>query len=86
MTGLALKIDQVATLRESRRSRYPDPVAAALMAEQAGADAITVHLREDRRHLQDRDIRILREVVQTRLVLEMTSKWLELPWTSSRIS
>jgi pyridoxine 5-phosphate synthase len=73
MTGLAVKIDQVATLRESRKSRYPDPVAAAVMAEQAGADAITVHLREDRRHLQDRDIRILREVVQTRLVLEMTS-------------
>jgi pyridoxine 5-phosphate synthase len=73
MTGLAVKIDQVATLRESRKTRYPDPVAAAVMAEQAGADAITVHLREDRRHLQDRDIRILREVVQTSLVLEMTS-------------
>jgi pyridoxine 5-phosphate synthase len=73
MTGLAVKIDQVATLRESRKSRSPDPIAAAIMAEQAGADAITAHLREDRRHLQDRDIRILREVVQTRLVLEMTS-------------
>jgi len=72
MTGLAVKIDQVGTLRESRKSRYPDPAAAAVMAEQAGADAIALHLREDRRHLQDRDLRILREVVQTRLVLEMT--------------
>jgi pyridoxine 5-phosphate synthase len=71
MAGLAVNVDHVATLREARKSRYPDPVAAAILAELAGADGIVVHLREDRRHIQDRDLRILRNVVQTKLILEM---------------
>jgi pyridoxine 5-phosphate synthase len=58
-------------LREARKSSYPDPVAAAMLAELAGADGIVVHLREDRRHIQDRDLRILRNIVQTKLILEM---------------
>ncbi|MDX1657047.1 MAG: pyridoxine 5'-phosphate synthase, partial [Candidatus Competibacteraceae bacterium] len=68
---LGVNIDHVATLRQARRGRYPDPVQAALEAEQAGADAITVHLREDRRHIQDRDVRLLAELLQTRMNLEM---------------
>jgi len=68
---LGVNIDHVATLRQSRGTRYPEPVQAALLAEEAGADGITVHLREDRRHIQDRDVRILAETVQTRLNLEM---------------
>lgn len=68
---LGVNIDHVAALRQSRQTRYPDPVQAALVAEQAGADAITVHLREDRRHIQERDVALLREVVTTRLNLEM---------------
>ena len=71
MAGLAVNVDHVATLREARKSSYPDPVAAAVMAELAGADGIVVHLRGDRRHIQDRDVRILRNVVQTKLILEM---------------
>jgi len=71
MAGLAVNVDHVATLREARKAKYPDPVTAALLAEVAGADGIVVHLREDRRHIQDRDVRILREVVQTKLILEM---------------
>ena len=71
LPALGVNIDHVATLRQARRTAYPDPVQAALMAEQAGADSITVHLREDRRHIQDRDVRLLRELVQTRLNLEM---------------
>lgn len=67
---LGVNVDHVATLRQARGVRYPDPVAAALLAESAGADQITVHLREDRRHIQERDLRVLREVVQTRLNLE----------------
>lgn len=70
---LGVNIDHVATLRQARGTRYPDPVLAALEAEQAGADSITVHLREDRRHIQDRDVRILIETVQTRLNLEMAA-------------
>jgi pyridoxine 5-phosphate synthase len=66
-------VDHVATLRQSRLTRYPDPVAAAALAELAGADQITVHLREDRRHIQERDLRVLRETVQTRLNLEMAA-------------
>jgi pyridoxine 5-phosphate synthase len=73
MANLSVQIDQVATLRQSRRTIYPDPVAAAVIAELAGADGIAVHLREDRRHLQDRDLRILRKVVQTKLILKMTA-------------
>jgi len=68
--ALGVNIDHVATLREARRARYPDPVHAALAAEQAGADNITLHLREDRRHIQDRDVRVLRELLQTRMNLE----------------
>ncbi len=73
MTKLLIQIDQVATLRQSRKMDYPDPVAAAIMAELGGADGIVIHLREDRRHIQDRDVRILRKVVQTRLLLKMTA-------------
>ena len=71
--GLALgvNIDHVATLRQARRGRYPDPVYAALIAEEAGADSITLHLREDRRHIQDRDVAAMREALQTRMNLEM---------------
>lgn len=73
MSGIALgvNIDHVATLRQARGTKYPDPVEAARLAEGAGADSITVHLREDRRHIQERDVLLLKEVVQTRLNLEM---------------
>ena len=68
---LGVNIDHVATLRQARGTRYPDPVQAALEAEQAGADGITVHLREDRRHVQERDVDLLAQVLQTRMNLEM---------------
>lgn len=68
---LGLNIDHVATLRQARGTRYPDPVHAALLAEQAGADSITLHLREDRRHIQDADVLHLRGLLQTRMNLEM---------------
>ncbi len=68
---LGVNIDHVATLRQSRGTRYPEPIEAALIAERAGAAAITVHLREDRRHIQERDVRLLAEVLQTRMNLEM---------------
>ena len=68
---LGVNIDHVATLRQARGTRYPDPVYAALMAEQAGADSITLHLREDRRHIQDRDLHSMKGVLQTRMNLEM---------------
>ena len=70
---LGVNIDHVATLRQARGTRYPEPVQAALLAEQAGADAITLHLREDRRHIQDRDVRMLAEILQTRMNLEMAA-------------
>jgi len=70
---LGVNVDHVATLRQARRSTYPDPVTAAAMAELAGAEQITIHLREDRRHIQDRDLRILRETCQTLLNLEMAA-------------
>ena len=70
---LGVNIDHVATLRQARGTRYPDPIQAALMAEQAGADAITLHLREDRRHIQDRDVTMLRDILQTRMNLEMAA-------------
>ncbi|MBU6427736.1 MAG: pyridoxine 5'-phosphate synthase [Cyanobacteria bacterium REEB65] len=69
---LGVNIDHVATLRQARRTVEPDPVAAAMLAELAGADGITVHLREDRRHIQDRDVELLRATVRTRLNLEMS--------------
>lgn len=68
---LGVNIDHIATLRNARGTQYPDPVQAAFIAEQAGADGITVHLREDRRHITDRDVRILRQTIQTRMNLEM---------------
>ncbi|MDN2655107.1 pyridoxine 5'-phosphate synthase [Cobetia sp. 14N.309.X.WAT.E.A4] len=68
---LGVNIDHIATLRQARGTRYPDPVQAALVAEEAGADGITVHLREDRRHIQERDVRLLAEVLNTRMNLEM---------------
>jgi pyridoxine 5-phosphate synthase len=68
---LGVNVDHVATVREARKGQNPDPVTLALLAEEAGADQITVHLREDRRHIQDRDLRILREVLKTRLNQEM---------------
>lgn len=71
MMQLGVNIDHIATLRQARGTRYPCPVQAALMAESAGADAITLHLREDRRHIQDSDVEILRQVLQTRMNLEM---------------
>jgi len=73
MPRLGVNIDHVATVRQARGVRYPDPVTAAGMVELAGADGIVCHLREDRRHIQDRDLRMLREVLQTRLNLEMAA-------------
>ncbi len=67
---LGVNVDHIATLREARRGREPDPVAAAVLAEMAGADGITVHLRGDRRHIQDRDVDLLRRTIATRLNLE----------------
>lgn len=68
---LGVNIDHIATLRQARGTRYPDPVAAAHIAEQAGADSITIHLREDRRHIQERDVRLLNETLTTPMNLEM---------------
>jgi pyridoxine 5-phosphate synthase len=70
---LSVNIDHIATIRQARRGVEPDPVSAALLAELAGADGIIAHLREDRRHVQDRDLRLLRETVQTKLNLEMAA-------------
>lgn len=68
---LGVNIDHVATIRQARGTRYPEPLQAALVAEQAGADAITLHLREDRRHIQERDVRMLKDMLQSRMNLEM---------------
>jgi pyridoxine 5-phosphate synthase len=73
MIRLGVNIDHVATVRQARRAHEPDPVAAAVLALLAGADGITVHLREDRRHIQDRDVRLLRPIVTNRLNLEMAA-------------
>jgi len=70
---LSVNIDHVATLRQARRGKQPDPISAAIIAELAGADGIIVHLREDRRHIQDRDLELLRQVVKTKLNLEMAN-------------
>ncbi len=70
---LGVNIDHIATIRQARMTLYPEPVQAALVAEQAGADGITAHLREDRRHIQDRDIRLLRDMIHTKLNLEMAA-------------
>ena len=71
MIKLGVNIDHVATLRQARGTLYPDPIQAAIESEQAGADSITLHLREDRRHIQDRDVEMLRAILQTRMNLEM---------------
>jgi pyridoxine 5-phosphate synthase len=73
MTRLGVNIDHVATLRQARGVKYPDPVAAAAIVEMAGADGIVVHLREDRRHIRDRDVYILRDTIKTKLNLEMAA-------------
>ena len=73
MARLGVNIDHVATVRQARRAAEPDPVQAAVLAELGGAGAITVHLRQDRRHIQDRDLEVLRQVVRTRLNLEMAA-------------
>lgn len=70
---LAVNIDHIATIREARKAREPEPVAAALIAERAGAQGITVHLRGDRRHIKDRDVELLRQVVATKLNIEMAA-------------
>lgn len=73
MPRLGVNVDHVATIREARGINYPDPVAAAALAEQAGAECIVVHLREDRRHIKDRDLQILRQTVQSALNMEMAA-------------
>src|ERR1700704_1481998 len=73
MPELGVNIDHVATLRQARKTYEPDPVAAAALAELGGADGITIHLREDRRHIQDRDLRLLRETVSIKLNLELAT-------------
>lgn len=73
MAKLGVNVDHVATVRQARRVNEPDPVTAAALAEMAGADSITVHLREDRRHIQDRDVELLRRTVKTKLNLEMAA-------------
>jgi len=74
MPRLGVNIDHVATLRQARGGKEPDPLAAAVLVELAGADGLVVHLREDRRHIQDRDLTLLREIVQTKLDLEMAAE------------
>ena len=71
MIDLGVNIDHVATLRQARGTSYPEPAQAVVIAEQSGADLITLHLREDRRHIVDRDVYLLRQVIQTRMNLEM---------------
>lgn len=73
MSQLSVNVDHVATLRQARRGKQPDPIAAAIIAELAGADGIIMHLREDRRHIQDRDLDLLPKVIKTRLNLEMAN-------------
>ena len=70
---LGVNIDHIATLRQARGTRYPEPIQAALVAEQAGADGITLHLREDRRHIQERDVELFRDALQTRMNLELAA-------------
>ena len=73
MPRLGVNIDHIANIREARKTIEPDPIAAAIVAEMAGADGITIHLRQDRRHIQDRDLRLLRQIVHTSLNLEMAA-------------
>ena len=74
MPGLGVNIDHVATIRQARKTIEPDPVWAAVLAELGGADGITIHLREDRRHIQDRDLRLLRQSIQVKMNLEMAAE------------
>jgi pyridoxine 5-phosphate synthase len=83
MIRLGVNVDHVATVRQARRADVPDPVEAALLAEQAGADGITVHLREDRRHIQERDVRLLRERAKTKLNLEMAATPAMVAWAET---
>ena len=71
--NLSVNVDHIATLRQARKGKEPDPIAAAVIAELAGANGIIAHLREDRRHIQDRDLRLLREIVQSKLNMEMAA-------------
>ena len=80
MIRLGVNVDHVATVRQARRGDVPDPVEAALLAERAGADGITVHLREDRRHIQERDVMLLRERAKTKLNLEMAATPVMVAW------
>jgi pyridoxine 5-phosphate synthase len=80
MIRLGVNVDHVATVRQARRADVPDPVEAALLAERAGADGITVHLREDRRHIQERDVKLLRERAKTKLNLEMAATPAMVAW------
>jgi pyridoxine 5-phosphate synthase len=80
MIRLGVNVDHVATVRQARRGDVPDPVEAALLAERAGADGITVHLREDRRHIQERDVMLLRERAKTKLNLEMAATPAMVAW------
>ena len=73
MASLGVNLDHIATVRQARRTVEPDPVTLAMLAELGGADGITVHLREDRRHIQDRDVELLRRTVRSRLNLEMAA-------------
>ena len=73
MAGLSVNVDHIATLREARKINIPDPVTAAAIVELAGADGVVVHLREDRRHIKDRDVRLLRETIETKMILEMAA-------------
>jgi len=73
MARLGVNIDHVATLRQARGGTDPDPLAAAILVELAGADGLVVHLREDRRHIQDKDLQLLREIVHTKLDLEIAA-------------
>ncbi len=73
MKFLSVNVDHVATIREARKENMPDPITAALIAEKAGADSITMHLREDRRHIQDRDVKLASQLLKTSLNLEMAS-------------
>ena len=73
MANLGVNVDHVATVRQARGGMEPDPVTAAALAELGGADGITIHLREDRRHIQERDLRLIRQTVKTKLNLEMAA-------------
>ena len=73
MPALHVNVDHIATIREARKTTEPDPIFTALMAEQAGASGITVHLREDRRHIQDRDVELIRRTIQSKMNLEMAA-------------